>query len=124
MRSSNGPTVIGNVATHKEDMRDGPASRLAADEVCSPDTTFCDLRKSNGNGLLLGIGHMLEEGVRTSIIGQPLERLELDCTPAAQTLSVLTDRFKNDRLLGALRIQSTSALGPAAALRNLDCTAQ
>jgi len=24
VRSSNGPTVIGNVATHKEDMRDGP----------------------------------------------------------------------------------------------------
>ncbi len=72
MRSSNGPTVIGNVATHKEDMRDGPRARLAADDVCSPDATFCDLRKSMGNGLLLGFGHLLEEGVWTSIIGEPL----------------------------------------------------
>jgi hypothetical protein len=72
VRSSNGPTVIGNVATHKEDMRDGPPARLAADDVCSPDATFCDLRKPMGKGLLLGIGHLLEEGVWTSIIGQRL----------------------------------------------------
>jgi hypothetical protein len=70
--SSNAPTVFGNVATHKKDMRDGPPARLAADDVCSPDATFCDLRKPMGNGLLLGIGHLLEEDVRTSIIGQPL----------------------------------------------------
>jgi len=71
VRSSNAPTVIGNVATHKEDMRDGPPARLAEDDVCSPDATFCDLRKSMGNGLLLGFGHLLEDGVGTSIIGQP-----------------------------------------------------
>ena len=53
-------------------MRDSPPARLAADDVCSPDATFCDLRKSMGNGLLLGFGHLLEEGVWTSIIGQPL----------------------------------------------------
>ena len=76
MRSSNGPTVICNVATHKEDMRDGPSAGLAADDVCSPDATFCDLRKPMGNGLLLGFGHLLEEGVGASIIGQRLERLE------------------------------------------------
>lgn len=70
MRSSNGPTVIGNVATHKEDMRDGPPTSLAADDVCSPDATFCDPREPKGNGLLLGIGHLLEEGVWTSIIGR------------------------------------------------------
>ena len=78
MRSSNGPTVIGNVATHKEDMGDGPPARLAADDVRSPDATFCDLRKPMGNGLLLGFGHLLEEGVWTSIIGHPFERLEPD----------------------------------------------
>jgi hypothetical protein len=72
VRSSNGPTVIGNVATHKEDMRDGPPTRLAADDVGGPDATFCDLGKPMGNGLLLGIGHLLEEAVWTSIIGQPL----------------------------------------------------
>ena len=72
VRPSNGPTVICNVATHKEDMRDGPPARLAADDVCSPDATFCDLRKPMGNGLLLGFGHLLEEGEWTSIIGQPL----------------------------------------------------
>jgi hypothetical protein len=70
--SSNGSTVISNVATHKEDMRHGPPARLAADDVCSPDTTFCDLRKPRGNGLLLGIGHLVEEDVWTPIIGQPL----------------------------------------------------
>jgi hypothetical protein len=85
VRSSNGPTGIGNVATHKEDMGDGPPARLAADDVCSPDATFCDLRKPMGNGLLLGFGHLLEEGVWTSIIGQPVERLEPDCTLAATT---------------------------------------
>jgi hypothetical protein len=69
VRSSNGPTVIGDVATHKEDMRDGPAARLAANDVCSPDATFCDLRKPMGNDLLLGIGHLLKEGEWTLIIG-------------------------------------------------------
>jgi hypothetical protein len=63
--SSNAPTVFGNVAAHKEDMGDGPPATLAADDVCSPDATFCDLRKPVGNGLLLGIGHLLEEGVWT-----------------------------------------------------------
>jgi hypothetical protein len=29
-----------------------------------------------GNGLLLGFGHLLEEGVGTSIIGQRFETLE------------------------------------------------
>jgi hypothetical protein len=72
VRPSNGPTVICDVATHKEDMRDGPPARLAEDDVCSPDATFCDLRKSMGNGLLLGFGHFLEEGVWTLIIGQPV----------------------------------------------------
>ena len=43
-------------------MRDGPPARLAEDDVCSPDATLCDLRKSMGNGLLLGFGHLLEEG--------------------------------------------------------------
>ena len=57
-------------------MRDGPPARLAADDVCGPDATFCDLRKSMGNGLLLGFGHLLEEGVGTSIIGHPFEMLE------------------------------------------------
>jgi hypothetical protein len=51
-------------------MGDGPPARLAADDVCSPDATFCDLRKPMGNGLLLGIGHLREGGVWTSIIGQ------------------------------------------------------
>ena len=72
MRSGDGPTVIGNVAAHKEDMRDGPRARLAADDVRGPDATFCDLRKSMGEGFLLGIGHLLEEGGWTSIIGQPV----------------------------------------------------
>jgi hypothetical protein len=68
VRSSNGPTVICNVATHKEDTRDGPPARLAEDDVCSSDATFCDLREPMGAGLLLGFGHLLEEGVWTSII--------------------------------------------------------
>jgi hypothetical protein len=72
VRSSNGPTVIGNVATHKEDMGDRPPAMLAADDVCSPDETFCDLRKPMGNGVLLGFDHLLEEGVWASIIGQPV----------------------------------------------------
>jgi len=65
VRSSNGPTVIGNVATHKENMRGGPPARLAANDVRSPDATFCDVREPMGNGLLLGIGHLLEEAVWT-----------------------------------------------------------
>jgi len=80
VRSSNGPTVIGNVATHKEDMGDGPPAGLAADDVCGPDATFCDLREPMGNGLLLGFGHLLEKGVWTSIIGHPFERLEPACS--------------------------------------------
>jgi hypothetical protein len=52
-------------------MRDGPPARLTANDVSRPDTTFCDLREPKGNGLLLGIGHLLEAGVGTSIIGQP-----------------------------------------------------
>ena len=78
VRSSDGPTVICNVATYKEDMRESPLASLAADEVCRPDATFCDLRKPMGNGLVLGFGHLLEEGVWTSIIGHPFERLEPD----------------------------------------------
>jgi hypothetical protein len=72
VRSSDGPTVIGNVATDKEDMRDGPPAGLAADDVCRPDATFLDLRETMGKGLLLGIGHLREEGGWTSIIGQPV----------------------------------------------------
>jgi hypothetical protein len=62
VRSSNGPTVVCDVATHKEDMRDGPPAGLAADDVRGPDATFCDLRKAMGNGVLFGFGHLLEEG--------------------------------------------------------------
>jgi hypothetical protein len=76
VRASNGPTVFGNVATHKEDMRDGPPTRLGIDDVCSPDATFCYLRKPLRNGLLLGIGHVLEEVEWASTIGQPLLELE------------------------------------------------
>src|SRR6476619_162445 len=64
-------------------MRGGPHAGLAADDVCRPDATFCDLRKPRGNGLLLGFGHLLEEEVRTSIIGQPVEWLGPDCRLAA-----------------------------------------
>jgi hypothetical protein len=63
VRSSNGPTDIGDGTTDEEDMRDGPPARLASDDVCRTDATFCDLRKPMGNALLLGIGHLLEEGV-------------------------------------------------------------
>ena len=61
-------------------MRNGPPARLAADDVCSPDATFCDLRKPVGNGLLLGIGHLLEEVDGHRLSGNPFERLEPDRT--------------------------------------------
>jgi hypothetical protein len=67
-------------------MRDSPPARLVADDVCSPDATFCDLRKSMGNGLLLGFGHLLEEGVWTSIIAQPLGEARAVCTLAAEAV--------------------------------------
>ena len=55
-------------------MRDGPDAGFAADDVRRPNATLRDLRKPMGNGLLLGIGHLLKEGGWTSIIGQPVRR--------------------------------------------------
>jgi hypothetical protein len=59
VRSSNAPTVFADIASHEEDVRDGPAARLAEDDVCSPDAAFCELREPVGKVLLVGIGHVL-----------------------------------------------------------------
>jgi hypothetical protein len=47
-----------------------------------------------GNGLLLGFGHLLEEGVWTSIIAQPLGEARAVCTLAAQKRPLANGCFR------------------------------
>ena len=48
------------VATDEKDVRDGPSAGFAEDDVRGPDAAFCELRESMGNGLLNGVGHVME----------------------------------------------------------------
>ncbi|MEO7057722.1 MAG: hypothetical protein ABI143_13020 [Caldimonas sp.] len=83
LRSGNAPTILADVATDKEDVRDGPAARFAEDDVCGPDAPFCEMREPMGNGLLVAVGHVMESGERTSLSVNPQSCLR--CVPSTST---------------------------------------
>ena len=114
MRSRNELTAIGNVATHKEDMRDGPPARLASDDVCSPDATFCDLRESMGNVCSVSVNRW-ERMYEHPLLGNPFERLGPDCRLAATSGSLQVsaigwlDSLPCGQLQLVLRVESSAA---------------
>ena len=114
MRSRNELTAIGDVAIHKEDMRDGPLARLASDDVCSPDATFCDLRESMGNVCSVSVNRW-ERMYEHPLLGNPFERLGPDCRLAATSGSLQVsaigwlDSLPCGQLQLVLRVESSAA---------------